>query len=230
MTSLTLQKKLFHIASRRRKFLEHRAVISWQEFRALREDEIFTRTDNPRVLELGSGWGEFAIQWAQTHPEQEFVAMEIKPDRISSTLKKIDNLGLENLKILPINFSWFLEELFPAHTFDTVFVNFPDPWPKKRHWKHRLVQPSFPETIHRLMRGHGLLHLATDHGPYSRRILQRFREYPDLWKSRIPAPGYTLNRPEEIPETRFERIQTRLGFKPRFMQWERLDERFAESQ
>ena len=227
MTSVSLQKKLFQIASRPRKYYEHPAVIHWKEFRALEPAELFARQDSPRVLELGSGWGEFAIAWASQHRDQDMVAMEIKPDRIVATLKRLDALKLENLRILPVNFSWFLSELFPAHCFDTVFVNFPDPWPKKRHWKHRLVQPDFPPAIHSLMRGSGLLHIATDHGPYSRRILQRFRIYPDLWKSRMRAPGYSLHRPPEVPETRFERIQSRLGYIPRFMQWERLDESFA---
>ncbi len=227
MTSVALQKKLFHIASRPRKYFGHPAVIHWKEFRSLEVDELFNSPQKPRVLELGSGWGEFAVQWALQHRDQEMVAMEIKPDRISTTLKQIDRWKLENLRILPVNFSWFLTELFPSNTFDTVFINFPDPWPKKRHWKHRLIQPDFPLTVHGLMRGHGLLHIATDHGPYSRRILKRFRNYPDHWRSNMPEPGYSLKRPEGIPETRFERIQSRLGYIPRFMQWERLDESFA---
>lgn len=224
MASATLQQKLFRIASRSRSYFAHPAVIPWKEFRALEHAELFGRDHSSRTLELGSGWGEFAVQWAQLHPEQDIVAMEIKPERITATLKKIDSRRLSNLRILPVNFSWFLLELFPAHCFDTIIINFPDPWPKRRHWKHRLVQPDFPEIVHTLARPGALLHIATDHGPYSRRILQRFRKYPDLWRSRMPAPGYVLERPAGIPETRFERIQSGLGFRPRFMQWERIDE------
>lgn len=223
MPSATLQQKLFAIASRNRSYFAHPAVIGWKEFRPLDPVELFGRPDSPRTLELGSGWGEFAVQWAQSHPDQDIVAMEIKPERIAATLKKIDLRRLTNLRILPVNFSWFLLELFPEQCFHRIFINFPDPWPKRRHWKHRLVQPDFPEIIHKLGAAGALLHIATDHGPYSRRILQRFRKYPDLWKSRMPAPGYVLERPTGIPETRFERIQSRLGFRPRFMQWERID-------
>ena len=224
MSTATLQKKLFRIASRPRKYFEHPAVIHWKEFRALSDDELFGGTCEKRVLELGSGWGEVAVEWARSHRDQQIVAMEIKPERVVSTLKKADKLGLDNLRILPVNFSWFLTELFHPNTFDIMFVNFPDPWPKKRHWKHRLIQADFPQKAYQLMRGNGLLHIATDHGPYSRRILQRFRQYPDLWKSRMAEPGYSLVRPEGIPETRFERIQSGMGFQPRFMQWERIHE------
>lgn len=224
MSSATLQQKLFKIASRERSYFSHPAVIHWKEFRPLKVDELFERSNSKRVLELGSGWGEFALEWATRHRDQDLVAMEIKPDRIRATLKKMKGAQLINLRILPVNFSWFLSELFPPGCFDIVFVNFPDPWPKKRHWKHRLIQQDFPPVIHRLTRPGALLHIATDHGPYSRRILQRFRQYPDLWKSRMPNPGYVLDRPEGIPETRFERIQSGLGFRPRFMQWERINE------
>ena len=218
----SLRSKLFGIASRTRSYSDHPAIIQWKEYGPLSAEELFAFPERRRILELGSGWGEFAIAWCRTFSDS-YVAMEIKPDRIHATLKKIDRFGLSNLRILPVNFEWFLEELLPAQSFDGIIVNFPDPWPKKRHWKHRLIQDAFPKIAHSLTRPGAFLHIATDHGPYSRRILQRFRKSPDLWSSNMNAPGYSLVRPEGIPETYFERVQSRLGYRPRFMQWRRID-------
>ncbi len=174
-----------------------------------------------RILELGSGWGEFCAEWMKLHPDHQYLALEIKADRIKNLVKKLEQQGTENVRILPVNFNWFLTELFSPASFDLIIVNFPDPWPKKRHWKHRLVQPGFPEKTARLLKPEGRIYLATDYGPYARKMISVFRNSP-IFKNEYDWPHYVRSRPEGFPSTKFETIHTSMGKRPYYMSWRLL--------
>ena len=175
--------------------------------------------DRRRILELGSGWGEFLVAWLAVHPDDDYVAFEIKNDRIRKTLKRVRKLEGVHLRMVPVNFGWFLEDILPPASFDWIIVNFPDPWPKRRHWKHRLVRPGFPERRASLLRRAGQIHLATDYGPYARKMIRLFRE-SQLFEPVFPAPGYLRTRPPDVPVTRFEQITGDLeGRIPYFSRW-----------
>jgi tRNA (guanine-N7-)-methyltransferase len=171
-----------------------------------------------RVLELGSGWGEFCVDWMLKNPDHEYIALEIKGDRIKNLSKKLEQSGITGAKILPVNFNWFLSELFTPGSFDLIIINFPDPWPKKRHWKHRLVQYGFPEKIARLLRPEGKVYLATDYGPYARKIISIFRRSP-VFTNEYSQPDYLRKRPEGFPKTKFETIHIALKKRPYYTCW-----------
>lgn len=227
--------RLFEIATRERP-IHSQPEILLPEFhdQAIDAEKLFRTTSpqklppgNPdppptarrRILELGSGWGEFLVAWLAANPDDDYTAFEIKSDRIRKTLKRVRKLENVHLRMIPVNFSWFLEDILPSASFDWIIINFPDPWPKRRHWKHRLVQPGFPERMSELLRPGGQIHLATDYGPYARKMIRIFRQ-SDRFESVFPSPEYVRKRPLDVPLTRFEQITGDLeGRVPYFTRW-----------
>ncbi|MBX7057989.1 MAG: hypothetical protein K1X75_07970 [Leptospirales bacterium] len=201
-----LQARLFAIASRARPVHDLPGVLRPEALHAIEPAQLF-RNDRPRqrVLELGAGWGEFLCDWLRRRPEDDYLAIEIKGDRIRRTLRDLARLPgpARWLRILPINLNWFLEELLPPESFDWMIVNFPDPWPKRRHWKHRLVRGDFADKASRLLRSGGRVHLATDYAPYARRMLALFRRCA-AFEPEFDPPGFRRLRPEDLGPTRFE--------------------------
>ena len=220
-----LREKLFEIARKPRAFHRHPLVILPRALEPIPSEALFP-SSGPRILELGAGWGEFCLKWLENHPEHNYVAFEIKGDRILNLLRRSDRLGIRNLRIIPVNFNWFLESILPPEAFDSVIINFPDPWPKKRHWKHRLIQEDFPARIRSLLRRQGTVRAATDYGPYARKILRTFRNSP-LFEPLYPWPHYVRTRPPELPETRFERRHARAGLRSYYQGWKLSDARAA---
>jgi len=218
-TGQELTDKLFQIATRVRSIHRFPEVLSPSgPERPLAESELFREPSRRRILELGSGWGEFLTEWLRRHPEDDYVAFEIKSDRIKKTVKRVRRLEPPaHLRIVPVNFNWFLNTILPQAAFDLLIVNYPDPWPKRRHWKHRLVQPGFPERAAALLRSGGQLHLATDYGPYARRMLHLLRNSP-LFEPVYPWPHYLRERPPESPATRFE-VLTEDATPPYYARW-----------
>ncbi|MCR9143817.1 MAG: tRNA (guanine-N7)-methyltransferase [bacterium] len=220
--------RLFEIATRRRPIHSNPEVIlPVQPDRPIAPEALFRADDPPapgdgvrrRILELGSGWGEFLVDWLQQHPADDYVAFEIKSDRIRRTIKRVRKLEAPHLRVVPVNFAWFLEEILPPAAFDWIIVNFPDPWPKRRHWKHRLVQPDFPERMAPLLRPGGQIHLATDYGPYARKMIQIFRRAADF-EAVFPDSDFLRRRPADVPVTRFEQITGESeGRTPYFTRW-----------
>jgi len=218
---------LFQIATRRRKCHENPAVIIPAGEGKPIQKELLITGKNRSVLELGAGSGEFALQWMSENRDDSYVAFEIKPERIYKILKQIDKRHIENLKVVPINFNWFLPEILPAETFDIVIINFPDPWPKKRHRKHRLVNDAFPERLRPLLSPGAVVHLATDYGPYARQMLRVFRRSP-LFEPVFPFPNYLRKRPDGWPETKFEQLHISEGKRPYYQRWKLVDRNGTE--
>lgn len=213
-----IRDKLIHIATRPRAIHKNKYVIVPSEMKRFREDALFQDQNSRRILELGAGWGEFCATWMEKNPQDEYVAFEIKPERIKRLIKQLNKLECDRVKIVPINFNWFLEEILPDDTFDMIIINFPDPWPKKRHWKHRLVTDQFPERIKTALKKGGVVHLATDYGPYARKMLGIFRKRDDF-EPVYPWPNYLRERPEQFPPTRFEEIHQNDGKRSYYQEW-----------
>lgn len=211
-----LRQKLLSIA--RRRVIDHPFIVQPDESgRISREKLTLGHPAQKAVLELGAGSGEFLGAYAASHPDELYAAFEIKWDRIRLILKRLGKQGLQNVRIVPVNFSWLLESLLPHSFFDTVIIYFPDPWPKKRHWKHRLVQPGFPDRLIQLLKPDASVYLATDYGPYARRMLRTFQRKD--FRPLLPEPFFSRENPFGI-QTRFESI-TGQARKPYFMafQW-----------
>ncbi len=219
--NLELEKKLFSIVQKPAKYKLHQNVIVPSSLSPIPLEQLFDSMNTFHVLELGCGWGEFALEWLKMHPQHEYIAFEIKGDRIKKLLKKIDKNNIKNLKIIPVNFQWFFIEILPRNSFDLIIINFPDPWPKRRHWKHRLIQKSFLKKVYYLLRNKGFIYIATDYGPYARKIIKLFRE-SKLYLPVIPWPNYLRKRLSFFPESKFERITSKTT-KPYYTLWKKID-------
>jgi len=161
-------------------------------------------------LELGSGFGEVAIELANLHPNIGFLLMERKIDRVKATEKKRKELGLENIRYMTTNFQWFFSELIEKEIFDRIIINFPDPWPKNKHHKNRAMQVSFLHEIHALLKPNGKLLFATDYAPYARRTISLFRKCKDLFgyekEYEFERSGFPISFFENLKRSEGKRI------------------------
>ena len=155
------------------------------------------------ALEIGFGEGDFLIDMAKRHPDRNFIGIEIKRKRFKKAVKRTEREGLQNIRLLQMDAKIAVEEVFYPNTFHEVYINFPDPWPKDRHKKHRIINPVFLETLANIMKPEAVLEVASDHEEYIFNILETFSE-TELFESKLPPPGYVYNLPNR-PPTKFER-------------------------
>jgi tRNA (guanine-N7-)-methyltransferase len=176
----------------------------------------------PVTLEIGFGNGESLAQQAQEQPERNFVGIEVHRPGIGHLLTEIARRGLSNLRLLRADAVEVLTTGVSPGSLDTVQVFFPDPWPKARHHKRRLLQPAFLRQIHTALRPGGRLHLATDWADYAEFMQEVLREGEEegFWQPEGPQPW--PERPVWRPETRFERRGTRLGHSVRDFVYRRI--------
>jgi tRNA (guanine-N7-)-methyltransferase len=177
----------------------------------------------PRTLEIGFGNGETTAAMALAQPERDFLAVEVHSPGVGALLRRLDALQLGNVRIVQHDVTEVLREMIPPGALDAVHVFFPDPWPKKRHHKRRLVQPPFVALLASRLAPGGVVHLATDWEDYARQMLAALSAEPLLVNT---APGFAL-RPETRPPTRFERRGERLGHGVWDLVFRRADRRAA---
>ena len=168
---------------------------------ALDPAAVFGRTA-PVVLEIGSGMGETTAEIAQQNPAVDFIAIEVHGPGIGSLLKKIDALELKNLRLIRHDAVAVLESMIPDGLLAGIHLFFPDPWPKKRHHKRRLVQPPFAALAARKLAPGGYFHAATDWPEYAEQMDAVLSADPLLEK----AAGE-----KSRPVTKFERRGIGLG-------------------
>lgn len=161
----------------------------------------------PLVLEIGSGMGESTVTIAQTHPETDFIAIEVHGPGVGSLLNRIEAERLANLRVLRHDAAEVLEHMIPDAALAGIHMFFPDPWPKKRHHKRRLVQPGFASLAARKLAPGAYLHAATDWPDYAAHMLAVLSAEPLLQNT---AAGYAP-RPAMRPQTKFERRGLKLG-------------------
>lgn len=167
---------------------------------------VFGRTA-PLVLEIGSGMGETTAEIARTHPETDFLAVEVHSPGVGSLLRLIEKHALGNLRVIRHDAREVLEKMIPDGALAGIHLFFPDPWPKKRHHKRRLVQSAFVALAARKLAPGGYLHAATDWADYAAQIERVFSDSDDF----EPARTAGLAR----PATRFERRGAKLGLEVR---------------
>ena len=143
----------------------------------------------PRRLEveLGCGDASFLAEYARRHPETNFLGVERLLGRIKKLNRKGQLAGLTNLRGVRIESAYFLEYLLPAHSATAVHVYFPDPWPKKKHHRHRLINHGFPDLARGALVPGGVVYLRTDDRDYFAQMTEVFAARSDF--SPIPAPG-----------------------------------------
>ena len=155
----------------------------------------------PLVLEIGSGMGETTAAIAKAHPEADFIAVEVHGPGVGSLLKRIDAEGLSNVRLIRHDAVEVLERMIPDGALAAIHLFFPDPWPKKRHHKRRLVQPAFAALAARKLAPGGTLHAATDWLEYAEQMQSVFSEVLEKAES-----GFV-----QRPVTKFEARGRRLG-------------------
>jgi tRNA (guanine-N7-)-methyltransferase len=161
----------------------------------------------PTLLEIGFGMGETTAAIALEHPENNYLGIEVHSPGVGSLLKLIDQAGVSNLRLIQHDAVEVVRDMIPLDSLDGVHVFFPDPWPKKRHHKRRLIQPAFVALIASRLKLGGYLHLATDWQEYAQQMLEVLRSEPVLANT---VMGFAP-RPEYRPLTKFEQRGLRLG-------------------
>ncbi len=163
----------------------------------------------PLTLEIGFGNGDNLARLAGAYPQRDFLGIEVHRAGVGRLLLALQAQGLSNVRIICHDAVEVLERQIPPAAVAEILILFPDPWPKKRHHKRRLVQEAFVTlAAQRLGRG-GVLRLATDWQPYALQMLETLSAAPDL--ENLAAAGAFVPRPTERESTRFERRGERLG-------------------
>ena len=163
--------------------------------------------DAPRVLDIGFGMGDATAAIAHASPQLDFIGVEVHPPGVGSLLQRLDSGGLSNVRIVQHDVVPVLTQMIAPGSLAGAIVFFPDPWPKKRHHKRRLIQPPFVALLASRLASGATLHLATDWQPYAEQMLGVLRAEPMLANS---CDGYAP-RPAYRPITKFERRGARLG-------------------
>lgn len=167
-------------------------------------DGVFNR-NAPRTLEIGSGVGDTAIEMASANPGRDYIAADVHTKGIARTLMHIQECGLTNLRVLHADALDFLARRLASDSLHEVLVFFPDPWPKARHNKRRLVRRQFVSEIVRVLDTDGSLHLATDDREYAQAMREVLASQPRLEKVHDGA------RLAARPRTKYELAGERQG-------------------
>jgi tRNA (guanine-N7-)-methyltransferase len=165
--------------------------------------------DAPRTLEIGFGNGENLLALARAQPGRDYLGVEVHRPGVGRLLLALEQHGLGNVRLICRDAVEVLERQIPAGCFSEILILFPDPWPKKRHHKRRLVRPSFVAALIRALAPGGVLRLATDWQPYALEMLATLSGARGL--ANLAADGGFVERPAERLPTRFEVRGLRLG-------------------
>lgn len=167
-------------------------------------DEVFGR-QAPHIMEIGFGNGELLVSMAADNPDKDFLGVEVHEPGVGHCLLAIQNRNLTNVRIICQDAIDVLKHQIPDRALQAVHLFFPDPWPKKRHHKRRIIQPDFVALLHRKIATGGLLHTATDWDEYG----EHMKATIGANKGFQPASAAAGQR----PQTKFEQRGKRLGHK-----------------
>jgi tRNA (guanine-N7-)-methyltransferase len=162
----------------------------------------------PRTLEIGFGNGEHLVRLAHAHPERDYLGIEVHRPGVGRLLLALEERAITNVRVICHDAVEVLERQIAPASLAEVLVLFPDPWPKKRHHKRRLIQAPFVALLARTLAAGGTLRLATDWQPYALEMLSVLGASAEF--ANLAAGGFS-ERPAERAPTRFERRGTRLG-------------------
>jgi tRNA (guanine-N7-)-methyltransferase len=187
-------------------------IIKEYDAIALRPEDLCGQLDFARIfgrqnrvhLEIGSGKGTFLVHQAQAHPDVDFVGIEWASKYYRYAVDRLGRWGLSNVRIIRTDAVTFLAEHIPLHSIDCLHIYFPDPWPKKRHHKRRLLQQANMGTLIERLKIGGELRIATDHAGY----FQQIEAVADTCQDELEPIAFT--RPAgaqegELTGTNFER-------------------------
>jgi len=169
-------------------------------------EQLFGRSA-PKILEIGFGMGETTAEIARAHPENDYLGIEVHTPGVGALLKLIGEFSLRNVRIIRHDAVEVLKYMLAPESLDGAHIFFPDPWPKKRHHKRRLIQPDLVTLLASVLKPGAYLHVATDWEDYAQQILDVLSAEPALANT---AAGFA-QRPESRPRTKFEHRGLNLG-------------------
>lgn len=164
-------------------------------FRPLAMEEVFPR-HAPLEVDLGCGDGSFLAAMALRHPERNYLGTERLFGRVRNTCRKVERAGAANVRLLRVESAYVVNHLLPAGAVGRFYLLFPDPWPKRRHWPRRLIQPAFLQAAAAALQPGGELCIKTDDADYFEQIGKAAGACNSLVRG---------NWDEEVPQTDFER-------------------------
>ncbi len=154
-------------------------------------EKIFRRKA-PLHVDLGCGDGSFLCALAQRLPDKNFLGIERLLSRIRSSVRKATSL--DNVRLLQMESSYAVRYLLPAESVETFYLLFPDPWPKRRHHRRRIVTPDFLNSVHAALEYNGVIYIATDHLDYFRKIKNTAES----------TPGFAIDDGDvDLPQSKF---------------------------
>ena len=154
-------------------------------------EKIFRRKE-PLHVDLGCGDGSFLCALAQRLPDKNFLGIERLSGRVRSSARKA--ASLDNVRLLQMESSYAVRYLLPAESVETFYLLFPDPWPKRRHQRRRIVTPDFLNSVHAALEHNGVIYIATDHLDY-------FRKIKEIGES---VPGFAIDDGDvDLPQSKF---------------------------
>jgi tRNA (guanine-N7-)-methyltransferase len=161
----------------------------------------------PKILEIGFGMGETTAEIAAAHAQNDYLGIEVHTPGVGSLLKQIDARGLTNVRIIQHDVVDVLRHMVAPASLDGVHIFFPDPWPKKRHHKRRLIQPPLVKLLAEKLKPGAYFHAATDWHEYAEQMLAVLSNEPSFTNT---TTGYA-GRPAYRPLTKFESRGLKLG-------------------
>ncbi len=168
----------------------------------LNKEEIFGN-DNNSALEIGFGEGEFIVEIAENNPDWNYLGIEIKYFRYKKAVRLCIEHNVRNVKLLHFDADMAVEQVFKPNIFDRVYINFPDPWPKDRHKKHRIINNTFLDNLYKLMNTDGILEFTSDHLDYVTHTTEHFENHKKF-SNIYGEKGYS-GTIKNRPATKFEK-------------------------
>lgn len=154
------------------------------------------------ILEIGPGYGDFLFYLANKNPDKAIYGIEIKGKRFDYLVKKKTSINLPNVKLILADAFDAIPHLFKNNSISSIHINFPDPWPKRKHAKYRLMQNEFIELIIAKLKKSGTLYFTTDHKDYSDEVYKRIGNYSRL---NPVYNGIQTESPESYPTFFFQK-------------------------
>jgi tRNA (guanine-N7-)-methyltransferase len=194
--------KSFRLRGKRMTRAQNAALVrSWDQFGIITGthvdiDHLFPSAEEI-IVEIGFGMGDATAEIAKAHPDNGYIAIEVHPPGIGKLLSLIEEHNLSNVRIIEGDAIEILETMFDDHSINGFHLFFPDPWPKMKHNKRRIVNAEFLALIHRKLKAHGYLNIATDWVPYAESIQAVFTGSTLFSGGEVP-------RPQWRPYTKFE--------------------------
>lgn len=164
-------------------------------------DKVFGRSA-PKVLEIGAGMGDNTIAMAKRHRENDYLAIEVHRPGVGKLIRQAAGLNLSNIRVINHDVVDVISHQIMDRVIEKVFILFPDPWPKKRHHKRRLIRAGFLSSLVPKLVDHGRIYIATDWQEMAEHILTACDQEPSLFN--LAGKGNFAPRPGWRPETKFE--------------------------